>query len=120
MKKMMLTLATVGVLAVPAGVAFAQTDTPEPATPVPTCSDPVQDRDRDRSADNGALGEQVQLQQRTHQQEQASHKDGTCDADGKGDQARLHDQSPLADGTGNGAEHRMGEMGKAANSRGNN
>lgn len=121
MKKMLISLATVGVLALPAGVAFAQTDTTEPAAPVPTSVDPVQDRNRDRSADNSALGEPVQLQTqlRTHQDEQMALNDGTCDGDGMGDQARLHDQSGLADGNGFAAEHRAGEMGKAANNRGN-
>ncbi len=121
MKKMLITLATVGVLAVPAGVAFAQTDTTEPAAPVPTCVDPVRDRDRDRSADRIALGEQAKLQTqlRTHQHEQMALNDGTCDADCTADQARLRDQSSLADGTGFTAEHRMGEMGKAASNRGN-
>ncbi len=119
MKKMLLTLTTVGVLAVPAGMAFAQTDTIEPATPVPTCVEPVQNRDRDRSANKSAFGEQVQLQLRTHQQEQMLLNDGTCDADCTGDQARLQDQSQLADGTGFATQRHMGETGTAANRNGN-
>jgi len=119
MRKMLLTLTTVGVLAVPAGMALAQSDTTEPAEPVPTCVDPVRDRDRDRSADQGLLGAQDQV--RTQLQTQLHLNDGTCDADCTGDQARvqdrtrLQDQAQLADGTGVGAMHRMGEMGTAAN-----
>ena len=119
MKKMLLTLTTVGVLAVPAGMAFAQTDTDEPAEPVPTCVEPVQDRDRDRSTDRAASGDQVQLQLRTQQREQLQLDDGTCDADCTGDQTRLRDQSSIADGSGSGAEFRLGETDKAATRHGN-
>jgi len=119
MRKMLLTLTTVGVLAVPAGMAFAQTDTDEPAAPVPTCVEPVQDRDRDRSTDTAASGEQVQLQLRTQQREQRQLDDGTCDADCTGDQTRLRDQSSIADGSGPGAELRLGETGKTANRHAN-
>ena len=119
MKKMLLTLTTVGVLAVPAGMAFAQTDTDEPAEPVPTCVEPVQDRDRDRSTDKAATGEQVQLQLRTQQREQLQLDDGTCDADCTGDQTRLRDRSSIADGSGSGAEFRLGETDKAATRHGN-
>ena len=124
MKKMLLTLTTVGVLAVPAGMALAQSDTTEPAAPVPTCVDPVHDqqRDRDRSADQDSLGAQDQL--RTQLQTQLRLEDGTCDADCTGDQtrqqeqARQQEQTQLADGTGVGTMHRMGEMGTAATGRG--
>ena len=121
MKKMLLTLTTVGVLAVPAGMAFAQTDTDEPAEPVPTCVEPVQDRDRDRdrSTDRAASGDQVQLQLRTQQREQLQLDDGTCDADCTGDQTRLRDRSSIADGSGSGAEFRLGETDKAATRHGN-
>jgi hypothetical protein len=125
MKKMLLTLTTVGVLAVPAGMALAQSDTTEPAAPVPTCVDPVHDqqRDRDRTADQDALGAQDQV--RTQLQTQLRLQDGTCDADCTGDQTRsqertrLQEQTQLADGTGVGAMHRMGEMGTADTGRGN-
>lgn len=121
MKKMLITLATVGALAIPAGVTFAQTDTTEPEAPVPTCVDPVQDRDRDRSADQSALGEPVQLQEqlRLHQEEQMALNDGTCDAGCTSDQTRSGGQTPLADGTGNQAGSRMSEN-KAGRSLGNN
>ena len=125
MKKMLLALTTVGVLAVPAGMALAQSDTTEPAAPVPTCVDPVhaQDRDRDRTADQDSLGAHDQL--RTQLRTQLHLEDGTCDADCTGDhtrsqeQTRLQEHAQLADGTGVGAMHRMGEMGTAATSRGN-
>ncbi len=119
MKKMLLTLTTVGVLAVPAGMAFAQTGTDEPAEPVPTCVEPVRDRDRDRSIDKAASGDQVQLQLRTQQREQLQLDDGTCDADCTGDQTRMRDRSSIADGSGSGAEFRLGETGKAATRHGN-
>ena len=115
MKKMLLTLTTVGVLAVPAGMALAQSGTPEPTEPVPTCVDPVRDRDRDRIADQDQLGTQdSQLRTQLHLE------DGTCDGDCTGDQVRMQDQirtqdqvrtqdqTHLADGTGTGAMHRMG------------
>jgi hypothetical protein len=116
MKKMLLTLTTVGVLAVPAGMALAQSDTTEPATPVPTCVDPVQERDRDRSADQDSLGAQDQV--RTQLRTQLHLEDGTCDRDCTGDQTRTQEQTRLQeqtrrqDGTGDGAMHRMGEMGR--------
>jgi hypothetical protein len=117
MRKMLLSLTTLGVLAVPAGVAFAQTDTTEPTAPVPTCVDPIQRQDRDRSADKAALGEPIQLQTqlREHQEEQMLLRDGTCDEDGTGDQVRAHDQSQLADGTDLGAGP---QSGNAAHGRG--
>jgi hypothetical protein len=115
MRKMMLTLTTVGLLAVPTGMALAQADAPEPAGPVPTCVDPIQARDRDRDRTDqtapGAL-DQERTQQRTRTQ---SH-DGTCDADCDGDQIRtqehlrLQEQTRLSDGTGDGAMYRHAQM----------
>ena len=113
MRKMLLTLTTVGVLAVPAGMAFAQTDPVEPTEPVPTCVDPVQNRDRDRASS----GEQARRQLRTQQQLQLD--DGTCDADCTGDQTRLRDRSSIADGSGVDAEFGRGDPGRAATDRGN-
>jgi hypothetical protein len=116
MKKMLLTLTTVGMLAVPAGMALAQSDTPEPAEPVPTCVDPVRDHDRDRIADQDQAGSQDQL--RTQLRTQLHLEDGTCDGDCTGDharsqeqarlqnQVRTQDQTELAEGAG--AMHRMG------------
>ncbi len=118
MKKMVLTLTTVGVLAVPAGMALAQSGTPDPTEPVPTCVDPVRDRDRDRITDPDHLGTQDEL--RTQLRTQLHLEDGTCDGDCTGDQVRTQDQTRLqdqvrtqdqthlADGTGTGAMHRMG------------
>lgn len=119
MKKMLITLTTVGVLAVPAGMALAQSDTPEPAGPVPTCVDPARDRDRDRNTAQESQG--VQDQVRTQQQTQLRSQDGTCDNDCTGDQVRLHeqtqlqDQTQLSDGTGDRAMNRKGEMGHGPN-----
>jgi hypothetical protein len=120
MKKMLITLTTVGVLAVPAGLALAQSDTPEPAGPVPTCVDPVRDRDRDRSASH-----ESQDQVRTQLQTQLRLEDGTCDHDGTGDQVRsqtrvhqqsqLQDRTQLTDGAGDRAMTRSGAMGHAPN-----
>ncbi len=115
MRKMMLTLTTVGLLAVPAGMALAQSDTTEPAGPVPTCVDQQRDRDRDRSADQAMPG--AQDQQRTQQRTQDQLQDGTCDGDCTGDQAqhqyqyRMQDQAQFTDG----AMHRQGPMGDAGN-----
>ena len=95
MEKMLLTLTTVGVLAVPAGIALAQSGTPEPTEPVPTCVDPVHDRDRDRITDQDRLGAQDQL--RTQLRTQLHLEDGTCDGDCTGDQVRMQDQTRLQD-----------------------
>lgn len=115
MKKMLITIATVGVLAVPAGMTLAQSDPVEPDTPVPTCVDPERDRDRDRSGEHDMLGthDQVRTQLRTQMH------DGDCDADCTGDHARMqnrvrtHEQTQLADGSG--ARNRVAEMGTAGN-----
>lgn len=123
MRKMMLTLTTVGLLAVPAGVAMAQSDTPEPAGPVPTCVEHEHNRARDRSADQAMPGTQEQL--RTQQRAQDQLHDGTCDGDCTGDQAQhqyqyeyqyehqTQDQAQ-AQAT-DGAMRRQGPMGNAGN-----
>ena len=102
MRKMMLTLTTVGLLAVPTGMALAQSDTPEPAGPVPTCVDPQQDRDRDRDRTADQTGQEAQEHQRIQLRTQAQLHDGTCDggctADGEGPRP--------VEGTGDGAMHR--------------
>ena len=93
MRKMMLTLTTVGLLAVPAGMAIAESDATEPAGPVPTCVDPERARDRDHSVDQATPGAQDQV--RTQQRTQEQLRDGSC-GDCLGDQAqhqqRLQDQ----------------------------
>jgi hypothetical protein len=108
MKKMLIAITTVGVLAVPAGMALAQSDPVEPDTPVPTCVDPERDRDRDRSGEHDMLGP-VRTQLR----------DGDCAADCTGDHAqtqnrvRTHEQTQLADGPV--ARNRIAEKGNADN-----
>ncbi|TFH13744.1 MAG: hypothetical protein E4H05_10475 [Acidimicrobiales bacterium] len=60
------------------------------------------------------------MQDQTRTQNQAQLADGTCVGDCTGDRARTQDQirtqdqTQLADGTGDGAMHRMSEMGNAA------
>ena len=113
MRKMMLTLTTVGLLAVPAGMALAQSDDNEPAEPVPTCVDPEQDRDRDRdrAMDQTVPGapDQQQTRRRTH--EQLHDCDGDCPGDQAQHQHHVQDEAHLADGEG--AMHRRGETGDA-------
>lgn len=106
MKKMLITIATIGVLAVPAGMVLAQSDPVDPDTTVPTCVDHEQDRERDRAADHDMVGTHEQV--RTHEQlrthERTQLHDGDCDADCTGDQAqhrvRTHEQIRLDDGAG--------------------
>ena len=76
MRKMMLTLTAVGLLAVPTGMALAESDATEPAGPVPTCVDPERARDRDHSADQATTGAQDQV--RTQQRTQEQLHDGSC------------------------------------------
>jgi hypothetical protein len=100
MRKMMLTLATVGLLAVPAGMAIAESDATEPAGPVPTCVDPERARDRDHNADQAVPGAQDQV--RTQQRTQEQLHDASC-GDCSGDQAqyqyRHQDQVRTAEGS---------------------
>jgi hypothetical protein len=107
MRKMMLTFTTVGLLAIPAGMAMAQSDTTEPAGPVPTCVDHEQDRqrDRDHAADEVTPGTQDQL--RTRQQ----LHDGTCDGTCDGEQAQHRYQLMEQDHPTDGAMHRRGANG---------
>ena len=114
MKKMLFTLAAVGTLAVPGGMAIAQDDTPTPTDPVTTC-EPERDRDRDRDRihveDEATVHERAQLRLRL--------QDGTCDGECTGDQIQARDQVRLEDGTGQGGqegqagtgmrEHRQGQ-----------
>jgi hypothetical protein len=100
MRKMMLTLTTVGLLAIPAGMAIAESDPAEPAGPVPTtCVDPEHARDRDHNADQATSGAQDQV--RTQQRTQEQLHDASCD-DCEGDQAqyqhRWQDQVRTAEG----------------------
>jgi len=99
MRKMMLTLTTVGLLAVPTGMAIAESDATEPVGPVPTCVDPERARDRDHSADQATTGAQDQV--RTQQRTQEQLHDASC-GDCSGDEAqyqhRLQDQVRTAEG----------------------
>ena len=112
MRKMMLTLTTVGLLAVPAGMAVAQSDATEPAGPVPTCVDPERARDRDQTTDQATAGAQDHV--RTQQRTQEQLHDASC-SDCLGDQAqyqhRMQDQVRTADG----ATQRQGAAGGAGN-----
>ena len=113
MRKMMLTLTTVGLLAVPAGMAFAQSDDSGPAEPAPTCVNPEQDRDRDRDR----TGDQTVPAAPDRQQTQLRTQEQLHDCDGPGDQAesqhRVQEQAHLADGEG--VMHRRGQTGDAGN-----
>ncbi|MGD9704999.1 MAG: hypothetical protein AB7Q42_17465 [Acidimicrobiia bacterium] len=109
---MLVTLTAAGVLAVPAGTALAQDETPEPAVPVTTCQ-PERDRDRDR------VNDQDQVVVQTQERAQIRLRDGTCDGDCTGDEVRDRDRVHLEDGTGLGAQHRQGGLGTLGNGRGN-
>jgi hypothetical protein len=100
MRKMMLTLTTVGLLAVPTGMAIAESDATEPVGPVPTCVDPERARDRDHSADQATTGAQdlVRTQQRTQEQLHDASC-GDCSGDQAQNQYRRQDQVRTADGT---------------------
>lgn len=94
MRKTLLTLTTVGLLAVPAGMALAQSDTSEPTGPVPTCVDQEQDRDRECTVDQTCSGTQDQERTRTRLHEEAGDHAGL--RDGAGDGA-MHRRGPLTD-----------------------
>jgi uncharacterized protein YcfJ len=102
MRKMMLTLTTVGLLAIPAGMAIAESDATEPAGPVPTCVDAEHARDRDRTADQATQETQDQVRDQLRTQERLH--DESC-GDCSGDQAqyqyqyRQQDQVRTAEGT---------------------
>jgi parvulin-like peptidyl-prolyl isomerase len=100
MKKMLFTLTAAGALAVPAGMALAQSDSARPAAPAVACVDQVRDRDRDRTADQTQETDQVrqQLELRLH--------DGTCDEDCTGDQVREREQAHVRDGAATATQER--------------
>ena len=108
MRKMMLTLTTVGLLAIPTGMALAESDATEPAGPVPTCVDPERARDRDHSADQATTGaqDQVRTQQQLH--------DGSC-GDCSGEQAQYQHRQQDQVRTAEGATQRHGEAGGPGN-----
>lgn len=114
MRKMMLTLTTVGLLAIPTGMAIAESDATEPAGPVPTCVDHERARDRDHKADQATTGAQDQL--RTQQRTQEQLQDATC-GDCSGDQAQYQYQYRNQDQvrTADGATQRHGPAGTGGN-----
>ncbi|MCU0260790.1 MAG: hypothetical protein MUE78_07205 [Ilumatobacteraceae bacterium] len=105
MRKVLITLTTVGLLAVPAGMAIAQDDTPEPTAPVTVC-----EQDRDRVRDREHDQEHVVLQERLQTQER--RQDGTCDGECDGEQMRVRTQAEVGDPTGSMTRTRQGEMGR--------
>ena len=108
MRTMMLTLTAVGLLAVPTGMALAESDATEPAGPVPTCVDPERARDRDHNADQATTGaqDQVRTQQQLH--------DASC-GDCSGDQAQYQHRRQDQVRTAEGATQRHGEAGGPGN-----
>ena len=112
MRKMMLTLTTVGLLAVPTGMALAESDATEPAGPVPTCVDPERARDRDHNADQATMGAQDQV--RTQQRTQEQLHDASC-GDCSGDQAQYQHRRQEQVRTADGATQRHGAPGAVGN-----
>ena len=112
MRKMMLTLTTVGLLAIPTGMALAESDATEPAGPVPTCVDPERARDRDHNADQATTGAQDQV--RTQQRTQEQLHDASC-GDCSGDQAQYQHRRQDQVRTAEGATQRHGEAGGPGN-----
>lgn len=112
MRKMMLTLTTVGLLAVPTGIALAESDATEPAGPVPTCVDPERARDRDHDGDQVATGAQDQV--RTQQRTQEQLHDASC-GDCSGDQAQYQHRRQEQVRTADGATQRHGAPGAVGN-----
>jgi hypothetical protein len=108
MRKMMLTLTTVGLLAVPTGIAIAESDATEPAGPVPTCVDSERARDRDQSADQATTGAQDQV--RTQQRTQEQLHDASC-GDCSGDEAQYQHRRQDQVRTAEGATQRHGGAG---------
>lgn len=106
MKKILLTLTTVGLLGVPAGMAVAQDETPDPTPPVTTC-----DQDRDRVRDRVQDQEQVVVQDQVRTQQRLG--DGTCDGDCPGTQVRERDQVESGDPVGSMTRTRQGAMGRS-------
>ena len=97
MRTMMLTLTTVGLLAVPAGVALAQSDdAPEPAGPVATCVEQERGRECDRAGEQ--MGPGARLQQQMQERTQAQLHDGTCDGESVRTQHRAQEHVGTADG----------------------
>lgn len=105
MKRTLLTLTTVGLLAMPAGIAVAENNTPDPTPPATSC-DQERERARDRVQDQERLV--VQDQERI----QLRLEDGTCDGDCVVAQVRERDQAQLGDSAGLMIRARHGETGR--------
>jgi hypothetical protein len=104
MKKLLLTLATVGALAVPLGVVLADDDPVDPTEPVPTAPQPEQVRDRDHLQihDPTPAGDRIRAQDCDCDGPLARGglHDETCD----GSMIRGRDQLRIADGRGDGPQ----------------
>ena len=122
MKKMLMTVIAAGALAVPVGVTFAQSDTPDATEPAPTCEDRDRARDRDRVNEQDPAA--VKGQERAQHRFQLHLGDGTGDCTPEfggectGDHARDRDRVRLDDGTGDQVQAR-GEMNRGASRKGN-
>ena len=94
MKRTLITLIAAGTLAVPAGLALAQDDTPQPTEPTPTCEEHEHSRDRVNQHDPAAEHGQHRAENR-YQVEGAP-----CDGDCPGPMAHERNQVRVEDGTG--------------------
>ena len=123
MKKMLMTVVAAGSLAVPVGVTFAQSDTPDPTEPVPTCEDQDRARDRDRVSeqDSAAARSQERAQHQFQLHRGEGNGDGTPEFSGEctGDHAQNRDRVRLDDGTGDQVQARESEMNQGGLRQGN-
>ena len=94
MKRTLITFIAAGTLAVPAGLALAQDDTPEPTEPTPTCEEHEHARDRVNQQDPTAQHGQHRAENR-HQVGEAP-----CDGDCPGPMAQQRNQIRIEDGKG--------------------
>lgn len=105
MKRTLLTLTTVGLLAMPAGIAVAENNTPDPTPPATSC-----DQERERARDRVQDEERLVVQHR--ERIELRLEDGTCDGDCVDAQVRERDQAQLGDSAGLMLRFRHGEMGR--------
>ena len=96
MKRMLITFIAAGTLAVPAGIALAQDDTPEPTEPVPTC----EQHERARARVNQQMPAADHGQHRAENQRQLG--DAPCAGDCDGTEAQNRNQIRVEDGAGDG------------------
>ena len=90
MKKILMTLAAAGVLAVPVGVIVAETEPTEPTEPTPTTVEPDRVQDRNRVAVESPAGDET------------PEPIGNVECDCDGAQVRQREQSRSEEGTGDG------------------